>query len=764
MRHVKSLLPLAALHLVEAQFDSFDSSNGTQSSPTTSPTNSLAPSESASPTSNSTDVNNTNIFESEMNSTDVNNTNIFESEITLSGSTTAAAAGTTVSAVTTPTAQVTVDSGATTPLSQVAVESTASSSSISGLSFFDSNNNGMKDDNLDYAISSMVVDLYICDSSNTNYGTTLQEATTDFSGLYSFEVEPGSYYIAVENIPSWYTFSSAWTGAMDATGMTPMYPDSTSVIDPATSQSACFAVGSGEAVTNIDFGMRLNIPESSPTTPSPTAGGTGITSVANVTEMPSIAPTSEAPTTPAPTMTVVQNPDGSTGLVVPSLPPTLPPIPPSSSPTPGATVENVTASVVPVTTAPTGVPSPGPSEIPSIMESDIPSAAPSLLPSVIPSGIPSALPSNATTETFMPTAASGAPTIPPKTGDPVGPVTTEGLKITFTGINMLESDSVWANDTATYIMNYFSEGYNVWDLEVSIEVTGQAPGRRKLQEQEPSVVVTYDQTTSYKTDDGTKTAVIVTEPFASLLDRRRYLIFLADQSSYYGDVTQVSSVATSGSDGGSEPGGNVDQVTAPPPSPEGGKDATSIIIGVCVAVGAVLLIGGLYLMYVKRDRGDDYDEDEVGDGNDVHAPDGSVGSGKRSGRDLETGSRASSRRSRSGSLQGSRQGSRYGDDDISAMTGSSFREEPAGETFEVIAPSGKLGVVVDIPPDRRGAPFVCDIREESPLYGQIEPGDKIYAVDDEDVRKMSAIKVSKLLAQKAEQPERIITVFREYRE
>jgi hypothetical protein len=228
---------------------------------------------------------------------------------------------------------------------------------------------------------------------------------------------------------------------------------------------------------------------------------------------------------------------------------------------------------------------------------------------------------------------------------------------------MLESDSVWANDTATYIMNYFSEGYNVWDLEVSIEVTGQAPGRRKLQEQEPSVVVTYDQTTSYKTDDGTKTAVIVTEPFASLLDRRRYLIFLADQSSYYGDVTQVSSVATSGSDGGSEPGGNVDQVTAPPPSPEGGKDATSIIIGVCVAVGALLLIGGLYLMYVKRDRGDDYDEDEVGDGNDVHAPDGSVGSGKRSGRDLETGSRASSRRSRSGSLQGSRQGSRYGDDE-----------------------------------------------------------------------------------------------------
>jgi C-terminal processing protease CtpA/Prc len=97
------------------------------------------------------------------------------------------------------------------------------------------------------------------------------------------------------------------------------------------------------------------------------------------------------------------------------------------------------------------------------------------------------------------------------------------------------------------------------------------------------------------------------------------------------------------------------------------------------------------------------------------------------------------------------------------MTGASFNEPP-GETLEIIAPAGKLGVVVDIPPDRRGAPFVCDVREESPLYGQIQAGDKIYAVDDEDVRKMSAIKVSKLLAQKAEQPERIITVFREYTE
>ena len=93
------------------------------------------------------------------------------------------------------------------------------------------------------------------------------------------------------------------------------------------------------------------------------------------------------------------------------------------------------------------------------------------------------------------------------------------------------------------------------------------------------------------------------------------------------------------------------------------------------------------------------------------------------------------------------------------MTGSSFHE-PQGETLEVIAPAGKLGVVVDIPPDRRGAPFVCDIRETSPLYGQIEPGDKIYAVDDEDVTNMTAVKVSKLISQKSGNAVRKFTILR----
>ena len=44
-----------------------------------------------------------------------------------------------------------------------------------------------------------------------------------------------------------------------------------------------------------------------------------------------------------------------------------------------------------------------------------------------------------------------------------------------------------------------------------------------------------------------------------------------------------------------------------------------------------------------------------------------------------------------------------------------YREKLRGELSEVIAPAGKLVVVVDIPPDRRGLFFVCDIRDTGPL-------------------------------------------------
>ena len=551
------------------------------------------------------------------------------------------------------------ETAATAPAVTSVVEVTmqAIPSTITGISFFDSNNNGFKDANLDYAISSIAVSLYTCDPSDINFGLPLEEATTDFSGVYKFEnILPGEYKIGIGSIPSWYTFSSAWTGATDSSGV-PSYPDATSVIDPATSQSDCFTVPENMVVDAKDFGMRLNVPElNAPATPSPTPGLTvGGTEASGVTPNPTSPPTARETEaeignsfTDAPTSTIAQVPGATPSPDDSSIPQSLAPThsPPTVSPSAGITY----ISTVDKTTVPSRYPSVAPTE----QVSDIPSAFPSTIPSSLPSEKPSTAPSMA--PTFTPSlATTETPTTPTKIGDLIGPVMTTGLQMTFDGIGLLENDTAWAEYTSSYIMNYFSVGYNVWDVDVSINVNEQTSSRRlrKLQQSQPTVVVTYDQTTTYKTDDGTDATTIATEPFLTSLDRARYRIYLADQSKYYKNVTEVSSVTIVQDDVHSPSEGN-DPSPTPTPEPSG---ISPVIIGVCVAVGAFLLLGGLYLMYVRRDRGDDYYDDSVDD--DEYAPSGSMGSGRRRSHDLEVGSRAS----RSSSRQGSRQGSRYGDDE-----------------------------------------------------------------------------------------------------
>ena len=81
------------------------------------------------------------------------------------------------------------------------------------------------------------------------------------------------------------------------------------------------------------------------------------------------------------------------------------------------------------------------------------------------------------------------------------------------------------------------------------------------------------------------------------------------------------------------------------------------------------------------------------------------------------------------------------------------------ETVLVIdAPAGKLGVVIDTPDD--GAPVVHAVKDTSVIADQIQVGDKLIAVDDDDVRSMTAIKVSKLISKKSANPSRKLTVVR----
>jgi membrane-associated protease RseP (regulator of RpoE activity) len=80
------------------------------------------------------------------------------------------------------------------------------------------------------------------------------------------------------------------------------------------------------------------------------------------------------------------------------------------------------------------------------------------------------------------------------------------------------------------------------------------------------------------------------------------------------------------------------------------------------------------------------------------------------------------------------------------------------ELIEIFAPAGKLGVVIDTPDD--GAPVVHAVKDSSAIANKIRVGDKLVAVDDEDVRSMTAIKVSKLISRKSANPSRKLSIIR----
>lgn len=69
-------------------------------------------------------------------------------------------------------------------------------------------------------------------------------------------------------------------------------------------------------------------------------------------------------------------------------------------------------------------------------------------------------------------------------------------------------------------------------------------------------------------------------------------------------------------------------------------------------------------------------------------------------------------------------------------------------TRTVVAPSGKLGIVIDTTLD---GPVVHNVNQSSRLKGKIFPGDIIVAIDDVDTRAMSASAITALMAKTAHQ-------------
>jgi hypothetical protein len=74
--------------------------------------------------------------------------------------------------------------------------------------------------------------------------------------------------------------------------------------------------------------------------------------------------------------------------------------------------------------------------------------------------------------------------------------------------------------------------------------------------------------------------------------------------------------------------------------------------------------------------------------------------------------------------------------------------------FEVRAPPGKLGMVVDTP--NGGVPVVRAIKSDSVLSGSVQVGDRLISVDHRDVTNMNALEVSSLISLKQHQTRLLI--------
>jgi hypothetical protein len=378
-----------------------------------------------------------------------------------------------------------------------------------------------------------------------------------------------------------------------------------------------------------------------------------------------------------------------------------------------------------------------------------------------------------------------------------------GLTMTLIGIGKIESVPRWERTTS----GFFEDVYDterpggVYDVMVGVTVTGVNGATdgsdTALQSNDDAVIVTYVQETWYLADDPDwePDDDFVLFPLSTESRRDEYVGTLKSLSGYE-YLTDVSEISVSSSD--------INEVIRGEESSSGGVATMGAIIGISVLC-AVVLLAAIVAGIVRYNRGR-YDDGEV-DINDVLptskpqevetvsvssgggqssfpvysvsiSPEtqtvGTVdydyaaafgGAGDHSLSDV--GGTIGSRTRQTGAdvlekdlptmeLPGS--GNTIFSDDL---TFDQAYEDVYESLLDVYAPAGKLGVIIDTPDD--GAPMIHAIKDDSPIIDLVRVGDKLVAVDDEDVRPMTARKVSKLISTKMNNPSRKFTIIRQER-
>lgn len=90
-----------------------------------------------------------------------------------------------------------------------------------------------------------------------------------------------------------------------------------------------------------------------------------------------------------------------------------------------------------------------------------------------------------------------------------------------------------------------------------------------------------------------------------------------------------------------------------------------------------------------------------------------------------------------------------------------FQESAAAMNVDVVhvfCGPGKLGIALDTPDN--SAPVVHFVKTISPIHDKVFPGDRLIAIDDEDVSYLTAVKISKIINRKSGNVTRKLTVLR----
>lgn len=382
----------------------------------------------------------------------------------------------------------------------------------------------------------------------------------------------------------------------------------------------------------------------------------------------------------------------------------------------------------------------------------VPTISPTLQPtkSKLPSFSPSYTPSNTKLPSYQPSLSL----IPTNINQYLG------LVITLTGISYINDVNEWEASTARYyesIYNSVDTSTMIGNAIVEIKLTNQntkpisrrllqhgrnkleSHGERRIQEgSDTSVEITYTQITSYTSiEEGEDTVNDILQlPLSTTEYQEGYINKLKTLEGYDNlvSVSDIYSTSPESDVDGAQDGSNDNTSSSSLPV----SAIAGIIIGVCVFIMIVL---GSVVYWRSRKH-----ENE---GNINHDNENQNTRGPTTSLKLKTQAKDTT----------------YGDMSVASgdyshnfgNTADGNHNNISEELVTIYTPSGKLGMIIDSPDD--GAPVIHNIKDGSPIYDKINVGDRLVAVDDEDTRNMTAIKVSKLISRKSD-CERKLTVIR----